>query len=378
MAILRFTYSPLLSILFIFKSKLLPVANCLAFEDDGDTMAASSTDKLFKPVYKNGVYDNPFPTWRNISFWNVIKWLVTTKDNSNVPSKAVLDRTLPVITPDLQELADPPKEGIRYMWLGHATTLVQLDGVTILTDPVFSERCSFVQFAGPKRFRPLPLSISDLPRVDVVLISHNHYDHLDYDTVVALREKFGAKLTWFVPAGNGRWMRETGRCKNVKELSWWESSEVPDHPEVRIVCTPCQHWSRRGVNDTNRALWSSWSVLGPTQNYFFTGDTGYCAAFKQIGAEYGPFSLAAIPIGSFEPRWMMRPQHVDPAEAVLIHQDIRSKQSFGIHWGTFKLASEFYMAPKEKLKSELESKKVSETEFFTVKHGEIHYVRAES
>ncbi|XP_048252801.1 N-acyl-phosphatidylethanolamine-hydrolyzing phospholipase D-like isoform X2 [Haliotis rufescens] len=307
------------------------------------TMATGAIpeDGLTRSVFKNGYYENPWPTWKRINWANVLKFFFWEKNNSDVPKKEVLNEELPICTPDFGGYEKSPLTGVRTMWVGHATVLVQFDNVTILTDPVFSNRCSPSQWFGPKRYRKPPCKVEDLPKVDAVVISHNHYDHLDYYSVVALNKKFGASLRWYVPMGLKEWMVSTG-CQNVQELDWWQEAEhaTADGTSVKFVCTPCQHWSKRTPTDDFRTLWSSWSVIGPKHRFFFGGDTGYCEVFKQIGHKYGPFSLAAIPIGAYEPRWFMHPQHVNPKESVQIHEDVQSRMSVGIHWGTFTLTNE--------------------------------------
>lgn len=193
--------------------------------------------------------------------------------------------------------------GLRVTWLGHATVMVEMDELVFLTDPIFSSRASPLQHMGPKRFRHPPCTISELPPIDAVLISHNHYDHLDYNSVVALNERFGNELRWFVPLGLLDWMQKCG-CENVIELDWWEENCVPGHDKVTFVFTPSQHWCKRTLMDDNKVLWGSWSVLGPWNRFFFAGDTGYCPAFEEIGKRFGPFDLAAIPIGAYEPRYV--------------------------------------------------------------------------
>lgn len=163
-----------------------------------------------------------------------------------------LDLTLPLYHPDFKEFQSSPVNSTRVVWLGHATMLVQFDGVTILTDPIFSKRCAPLQFVGPKRYRDAPCQVADLPPIDIVVISHNHYDHMDHNSIVELQQKFGPQLIWFVPEGNKQWMEDTG-CSNVKEMTWWQEETVPNHPDIRVVCTPCQHWSSRtGILDVNQ------------------------------------------------------------------------------------------------------------------------------
>ncbi|XP_066448078.1 N-acyl-phosphatidylethanolamine-hydrolyzing phospholipase D isoform X2 [Eleutherodactylus coqui] len=322
---------------------------------------------------KNGRFSNPWPTWKAPALRNVVKWVITEKNNSSIPSsKEELDRELPIIEPYFvqhPELTGKTKNGIRITWLGHASVMVEMDDLVFLTDPIFSERASPLSFAGPRRFRGSPCTVEQLPKIDAVVISHNHYDHLDYSTVLGLNNRFGTELRWFVPLGLLNWMQSCG-CENVIELDWWEQNCVPGHDEVTFVFTPCQHWCKRTPLDDNKVLWGSWSVLGPSNRFYFAGDTGYCAAFEQIGKRFGPFDVAAIPIGAYEPRWFMKYQHVDPEEAIRIHADVRAKKSIGIHWGTFALANEHYLDPPIKLKEALERYGLTSEEFFVVNHGE--------
>ncbi|XP_035170702.1 N-acyl-phosphatidylethanolamine-hydrolyzing phospholipase D isoform X1 [Oxyura jamaicensis] len=322
---------------------------------------------------KDGRFVNPWPTWKSPTLPNVLKWCLMEKDNSNVPcSKQELDKELPVLKPYFvqnPERVGKTGTGMRVTWLGHASVMVEMDEIVFLTDPIFSQRASPVQLMGPKRFRGPPCTVDQLPKIDAVVISHTHYDHLDYNSVKSLNERFGSELRWFVPLGLLDWMQRCG-CENVIELDWWEENCVPGHDAVTFVFTPSQHWCKRTVTDDNKVLWGSWSVLGPWNRFFFSGDTGYCVAFEQIGKRFGPFDLAAIPIGAYEPRWFMKHQHVDPEEAVRIHIDVQAKKSVAIHWGTFALANEYYLDPPVKLNEALERYGLKKEDFFVLSHGE--------
>ncbi|KAJ8301568.1 hypothetical protein KUTeg_020555 [Tegillarca granosa] len=245
---------------------------------------SSTNEGYTQPLFdeKSKTYKNPWKTWSEPQFTNVLKFIWGETDHSNIPETRVLDKELPVLTPDFARLKSFPKSGVQMMWIGHASVLVQFDGISVLTDPVFSQRASPLQIMGPKRYRPPPCKIEELPHVDAVVISHNHYDHLDYGSVKKLNAKFGDKLWWYVPAGTKQWMVDTG-CSNVVELSWWEESKYPNDPKISF------------------ALWGSWVVKGPNHSFYFAGDTGYCEGFKQIGRKYGPITSAAIPIGAYEP-----------------------------------------------------------------------------
>ncbi|XP_036183502.1 N-acyl-phosphatidylethanolamine-hydrolyzing phospholipase D isoform X1 [Myotis myotis] len=326
---------------------------------------------------KDGRFVNPWPTWKSLSIPNILRWLIMEKDHSSIPSsKEELDKELPVLKPYFindPEAAGVSEAGLRVTWLGHAMVMVEMDELIFLTDPMFSSRASPSQYMGPKRFRQAPCSVGELPAIDAVLISHNHYDHLDYSSVVSLNERFGNDLRWFVPLGLLDWMQKCG-CENVIELDWWEENCVPGHDKVTFVFTPSQHWCKRTLLDDNKALWGSWSVLGPWNRFFFAGDTGYCPVFEEIGRRFGPFDLAAIPIGAYAPRWFMKYQHVDPEEAVRIHIDVQAKKSVAIHWGTFALANEHYLEPPVKLSEALERYGLKNEDFFVLKHGESRYI----
>ncbi|KAG7455840.1 hypothetical protein MATL_G00245250 [Megalops atlanticus] len=329
---------------------------------------------------KSGGFTNPWPTWKFPSYSTIFRFFFLDKNHSNVPSsKEVLDRELPILEPFFvqhPEQVGRIGSGIRVTWLGHATVLVEMDDLVVLTDPVFSQRASPLQFVGPRRYRDPACTVAQLPRVHAVLISHTHYDHLDAGSVASLNARFGADLRWFVPLGLLDWMQKRG-CENVIELDWWEENCVPGHDEVTFVCTPAQHWCKRTPVDDNRVLWCSWSVLGPCNRFYFAGDTGYCSVFEEIGKRFGPFDLAAIPIGAYLPRDVMRSQHVDPEEAVRIHIDVQAKHSVAIHWGTFALAYEYYLEPPVKLKEALERYGLSEDNFFLLKHGESRLLNSE-
>ena len=354
-------------------------------------------ENLSRPVRKDGRFSNPWNTWTPPKFSNVLKWVLFEKNRSNVPHEGRLDETLPIVQPNFDAIKTGTNhnedDAMAVTWLGHASVLVQMDGVTFLTDPIFSHRASPVPFLGPRRYRRPPCSIQDLPSdLDAVLISHSHYDHLDLNSVKGINERYGSSLRWFIPLGLSSWLKSTG-CENVTELDWWEETAVSERKrekerekkqekiqekkqekQVTFACTPTQHWSKRTATDDNKSLWGGWAVIGPNNRFFFPGDTGYCAAFEEIGTKYGPFTAAAIPIGAYEPRWFMTPQHVDPEEAVRIHMDIKSKFSIGIHWGTFPLGNEFYLDPPVKLREALLKENLPADSFITVKHGETRLI----
>jgi len=220
-------------------------------------------------------------------------------------------------------------------WVGHATLLVQMGHLTFLTDPIWSETPSPVPFLGPRRHVDPGVALEDLPRIDFVLISHNHYDHLDLPTLEALAQR-DPGTRFYVPLANASLLREAG-IENVEELDW---GGVVEHGGVRVICLPVQHWSARGLGDERRALWSSWAVLSDHRRFYFAGDTGAFPGFGAIGQAYGPFDLAAVPIGAYEPVAMMQPSHMNPEEALAAGRALRARRLVGMHFGTFDLTDE--------------------------------------
>lgn len=250
-------------------------------------------------------------------------------------------------------------------WIGHATFLVQMDGVNFLTDPIWSERASPLSFAGPKRLVAPGVAIEDLPPIDFVVISHNHYDHLDLPTLVALAER-DSNTRFIVPLENGPLLRKNG-IETITELDWGGSFDVKG---VTVYCTPIQHWSKRSLNDTRKSLWSSWAVIGESRRFFFAGDTGYFDGFAQIGQLLGPFDAAAIPIGAYEPSSMMRPSHMNPEEAAQAAIDLNTKAAIGMHFGTFNLTQEPIDEPPKRFRAAMAETALGESGGLVMKIGE--------
>ncbi|MDX1607049.1 MAG: MBL fold metallo-hydrolase, partial [Candidatus Competibacterales bacterium] len=237
-------------------------------------------------------------------------------------------------------------------WIGHDTFLLQLDGFNLLLDPHFTRRASPWPFGRPERLVPPGLSFADLPRIDAVVISHNHYDHLDLGSVKRLYADHRESIHFFVPLGLKAWFRDQG-IASVTELDWWESRR---YRGFEFHATPVQHSSARTGLDRNRTLWAGWVVRSAGFAFYFAGDTGYNRDdFVATRERLGPFDLAALPIGAYEPRWFMRSMHVNPAEAVQIFQDLQARYAVGMHWGTFRLTDEPIDEPPRKLAAALDA-----------------------
>jgi N-acyl-phosphatidylethanolamine-hydrolysing phospholipase D len=250
-------------------------------------------------------------------------------------------------------------------WIGHATLLVQFESVTFLTDPTWSNRPSPVPLLGPSRFVEPGLKMDDLPPIDFVLISHNHYDHLDLPTLRALAKR-NADTVFFVPLGNGDLLRSNG-ITQVQELDWGQTAS---YKGATIHCLPSQHWSKRSLTDDHKALWSSWAVTGEERRFYFAGDTGYFAGFEDIGKKLGPFDLAAVPIGAYEPRAMMRESHMNPEEAVRAALDLQAETALAIHFGTFDLSDEPLDEPPRRFKEAAADTALGDERSWVLKIGE--------
>jgi N-acyl-phosphatidylethanolamine-hydrolysing phospholipase D len=290
---------------------------------------------------------------------------------------------IPSMAPDLAFLQANARAGAAMRpavtWIGHATVLAQLGGLNVLTDPVFSERASPLPFAGPKRHLPPGVALAELPHVDLVLASHNHYDHLDAASVDALQRQPGGPPLFVVPLGVKAWLAGRG-IANAVELNWWTSHTVsaPAGP-VEVMLVPAQHWSGRGLADRMKTLWGGFAVFAPDCHLFYAGDTAYSRDFIDIQARFaerqsaangGGFDIALLPIGAYEPRWFMAPQHVDVEEAIRIHRDLRAKRSLGVHWGTFQLSDEALDDPPHALLEQRRLQALSDEEFFVLAIGE--------
>ncbi|KAJ2803587.1 Protein-lysine N-methyltransferase efm4, partial [Coemansia guatemalensis] len=358
-------------------------------KDAGNIMASprqvqSRTDLVKdKSHHLNGRFTNPWPSFTNPPFSHFLSFMLSNISGSPA-SKSLKEGRLPKqVSLDQAAIANPAD--VQVTWLGHASLLVQLDGATILCDPVFSKRCSPSQLIGPSRYTAAPATVADLPEIDVLVLSHNHYDHMDWNTLKALVARF-PDLPVYAPLGNEPFLKSVG-FKHITVADWWEEFQVPlsrdsnSGKSLTLACTPAQHMTNRGLTDRMATLWSSWSMLGSDgHRFFFSGDTAYsavyenptkahCPVFAQIGEVYGPFDLAAIAIGAYGPETLFGGMHTNPELAVRIHEEIRSKKSIGIHWGTFILTAEPIDEPPKRLEAEMKSRGHEPAEFSVLAIG---------
>ncbi len=305
-------------------------------------------------------FHNPYSGFENRGMGDVFKWAVIDRLAGKKP-----------FHPDAYSFPLEENDGkwlrqndstFSITWVGHSTLLIQVEGLNILTDPIWSDRASPLSFAGPKRYMPPGLLFEDLPNIDVVLISHDHYDHLDKETLL----KLGNKPLYLVPLGIGELLQDWG-ITHFAELDWWGSNRVNG---IELICLPAQHFSGRTLTDRDQRLWASWLVKGKTLKIYFGGDSGYFPGYKEIGTKYGPIDFAALPIGAYKPRWFMAPVHMGPKEALQAMADLRANTFVPIHWGTFDLADEPLDDPPQYLRELIKEKQLDAQRFWFFKHGE--------
>ena len=289
------------------------------------------------------------------SFGDFLKWRVARKE----------PKVVQIETSDQwKQLGEQSKNYA--VWIGHSTYLLNNGDLTILTDPVFSKRASPFSWAGPKRLIAPAISIEELPDIDVITVSHNHYDHLDIASLKTLH-KLNPKASFLVSKGDMDLLVRSG-IKNVTEFLWWEDLEVKN---TLFTFTPVQHWSARGFRDRNKSLWGGWFMQSSEHTIYHAGDTGYSDDFKETRSRLGSPDFAMIPIGGYNPRWFMSYHHVKPSESIQIALDLGVSKSFGMHWGTFRLTDEDILEPAQLIDQELKKLNLADDFFRTVKPGEI-------
>ncbi len=324
--------------------------------------ASAGTELLVgRPVHHvEGGFRNPDLAFIRPSGWT--RWtFIVRRAVQSLTSPRTFDA--PRVANDGAALrAAPPPSAIT--WIGHATLLVQVDGLSILTDPQWSDRAGPTSWLGAKRLGPPGLAFEALPRIDVVVVSHDHYDHLDLPTVKRLAAAHDPLFV--VPLGFKAWFADNGMTR-VEELDWWQERE---HRGVRFVCVPAQHFSQRSLWDGNRRLWASWAIVGREKRLYFGGDTGYFSGFKEAGRRLGPFDVAALPIGAYLPPQIMKLVHLTPEEATQAFVDLDAKVMLGMHWGTFDLAEEPIDEPPVRMLADIRRRDIDPSRAWILKIGE--------
>lgn len=292
---------------------------------------------------------------------DVLKWKIF---NKATPWPAIVnDNVQPYV------LKQPKAGEGAITHINHATQLIQLPQITVITDPVFSERVSPLSWLGPKRHRQPGVELSSLPKIDAVVVSHNHYDHLDKKSLLAIDEKDQA--VFIVPLGNKKLLQSIG-IKNVVELDWWQAFSLNGS---KITLVPMQHWSARGLTDKCETLWGGYVIESDGLKVLFSGDTGYNRQFKEIEQRFGSMNASILPIGAYEPRWFMKSQHMSPKEAIQAHLDLKSHLSIGNHLGTFQLTDEGIDEPIHELHNNLKLRGIDPKQFITPKNGQTIILR---
>lgn len=322
-------------------------------------------------------FSNPWPTQPPRGHGSFVRWALAHHfRRPRDPERPVVDVTTSSFARPRADRTD-----VSITWIGHSTTLVQIGGLNVLTDPVWANRASPVRFAGPRRRLPPAVELAALPPIDVVLISHDHYDHLDVRTVrhlVAMR----SETTWLVPVGLGALVRNCG-ARTVHERRWWEQRSVDT---LEFACVPAQHSSGRGISDRNRSLWCGWTIATrdtPRRAIYFAGDTAYFPGFAEIGTRLGPFDACLLPIGAYEPRQYMRYVHMAPEDAVRAYHELCSggvtaSKFVPVHWGTFRIADDPLDEPPRRLVAEWNVVGFPKTALALLCHGETLHLSGRS
>ncbi len=322
---------------------------------EGDRLARARAN----PQYRADRFVNPVPPakYRPVDVWNLIDGQFLGNEVRVPPGPIPVQ----AVAPDALR-AVPASPSLRAFWIGHASVYVEIDGLRLLIDPVFSEYASPFDI-GPRRFHPPPLSLDELPPIDAVLITHDHYDHLDMRTVQHLSRRGAAFL---VPLGIGAHLQAWGvPDAQLREFEWWQEHVLRG---VRLISTPTRHYSGRRLTDANATLWTSWSVIGARHRFYVSGDTGYSDHFRAIGERFGPFDLSFIKIGAYGPGAPWLDIHMSAEDAVRAHRELRARRLFPVHWGTFNLA---FHAWDEPIKRTLAAAQASQVELLTPRVGQM-------
>ncbi|MCA9668666.1 MAG: MBL fold metallo-hydrolase [Myxococcales bacterium] len=285
--------------------------------------------------FREGRFFNALPEVRG-SYWTMLKRWVTGVEHGEP------EQPPPVRKRARADFASAPPSGLRVSWFGHSTLFVEIDGVRLLLDPVWGKRTSPFTWLGPQRFHQPPIALAKLERVDAVVISHDHYDHLDHPTIIELAKRKG--LRFIVPLGVGSHLRYWDiAAERITELDWWQRTKVKG---ITLVSTPARHFSGRWLTDKDKTLWSGWAMLGPKHRAYYSGDTAMFKRFSEIGRRLGPFDITMIEVGAYDQLWP--DVHLGPEQAVQAHRDVRGHVLLPVHWGTFNLALHSWVEPIER------------------------------
>lgn len=301
---------------------------------------------------------NPWGNNNAKTLWDVLKWKLSGSGTTWPQEKRVNTAKAALVK-------DGQAASVHITYIGHATTYIQDEKLSIITDPQFSERASPLSAIGPRRYRDPGVALAELPAVDYVVVSHNHYDHMDLPSLKKLHERFHPKF--IVPLGNAHFLKNEG-IEGVIEIDWWQK-------EGPVQLVPAQHWSARGIGDRNLALWGGFILSLSGKNIYFAGDTGYGPHFKMIQEKVGSIDVSLLPIGAYEPRDFMKNQHMNPEDAVKAHLDLKSKRSFAIHFEVFQLTDEGYDEPRKTILREIEKLHLSADGFFVPDIGETLIIK---
>ena len=306
---------------------------------------------------------NPEGARRRTGRFPMLRWVTRREGRAKWPDR-VENR---IFAPPPSEV---PEGHAAVTFIGHASFLIRLPGLVLLTDPILSERCSPVGWAGPRRVRPPGLTLDAMPKPDAILLSHNHYDHCDIPTLAALHTRFG-RIPIFAPLGNRAFLTRKG-LGPVTELDWWDHAELHG---TRITLTPARHFAARTLRDRNTTLWGGFMLRHAAGQLYFAGDTGYTGYFRTIRERLGRPGLALLPIGAYEPRWFMGNVHMNPADAVRAFAELGAARAVGMHFGTFQLTDEAIDAPERDLAAAREAAGLAAARFTTLDVGETGFFR---
>jgi N-acyl-phosphatidylethanolamine-hydrolysing phospholipase D len=349
-----------LSIFIIFLAALLVSGGFMtvnAAHEEGTTQGTPTPAHHTPNGFRN-IYDYPEHGFGDFLLWKLGR---IPDEEPAIAHVQMIPYVPDIVAPDYQRIDHPDPAKIQITWIGHATFLIQVEGINILTDPIYNVRSSPLSF-GFERKSPPGIPFDRLPPIHAVIISHNHYDHLDLYTV----NKLGNTPKYFIPLKLGQWFHDHD-ITNYVEMDWWDTMMFKG---IRVVSVPSQHFSRRTPFDGNKTLWAGWVLETKRGKIFFAGDTGYAPHFKEIREKLGPMRLALLPIGSYRPRWFMKTIHMDPPDAVSAHKDLQAKQSIAMHWGTFYIADEPLGEPPLYLKKAMKEASIADDSFLVMKFGE--------